>query len=472
MTYQQALDLIQAEIIANGNNEITANVLRPVLEAMIDFPNDVIGALADLNTSDITSIVNAINSIVAENLPNATALRPIDTTGVDFDQEELLWVRDAINNTATNNGAFTCSLGQQMVFYSDVLLSNDGDTVTYQTRYYRLTTGAIIVNSLGTGSNPPLMPDGSTINTLDLNSDLVIDLGNIGTDNVEDAFNSDGDQPFTIIGDKFVQAIQNGNNKLWQWIGGNGTFGNSATLALASYFVDLTSTTPPPSSIPKYEQIKGGAVYQSLTATPSIELNLNSFFYRYITTDDDLEITFSNLPAPDYGFPRFIDLVIPATKVLTIPSADEIVGSVVADGTTVNRIELRFVYYPTVGLRIIALINGGASSTIPNEEQITGTALYSATTTGAVDIDCATFTSWYRILTGNSTLTFTNTPASGFSFTRFLTIKSTASETLAFGNATYVVGTFANDTSENFITVELSNFPTVGLQITVFINQV
>lgn len=362
MTYQQALDLIQAEIIANGNNEITANVLRPVLEAMIDFPNDVIGALGDLDTSDITSIVNAINSIVSQNLPNSTALRPIDTTGVDFDQDELLWVRDAINNTATNNGAFTCSLGQQMVFYCDVLISNTGGVVTYQTRYYRLTTGAVIVNSLGTGLNPPLMPDGSTINTLELDSDLVIDLGNIGTDNVEDAFNSDGDQPFTISGDKFIQAVQNGDNKLWQWIGGDGTFGNSATLALGSYFVDLTSNTPPPSSIPKYEQIKGGALYQSLTATPSIELNLNSFFYRYIVTDDDLEITFSNLPAPDYGFPRFLDLVIPATKVLTIPSADEIVGSVVADGTTVNRIELRFTYYPTVGLRIVALINGGGSS--------------------------------------------------------------------------------------------------------------
>src|SRR5690606_35010368 len=118
------------------------------------------------------------NSIVSENLPNATALRPIDMTGVDFDQDELLWVRDAINNTASNNGAFTCSLGQQMVFYCDVLISNDGVTVTYQTRYYRLTTGAIIVNSLGTGLNPPLMPDGSTINTLELASDLVIDLGN------------------------------------------------------------------------------------------------------------------------------------------------------------------------------------------------------------------------------------------------------------------------------------------------------
>ena len=42
MTYNDALALIQAEIVANGNNEITANVLRPVLEAMVDFPNDLL----------------------------------------------------------------------------------------------------------------------------------------------------------------------------------------------------------------------------------------------------------------------------------------------------------------------------------------------------------------------------------------------------------------------------------------------
>jgi hypothetical protein len=41
MTLQDILNLINAEIVANGNQEITADVLRPILEAMIQQPNDL-----------------------------------------------------------------------------------------------------------------------------------------------------------------------------------------------------------------------------------------------------------------------------------------------------------------------------------------------------------------------------------------------------------------------------------------------
>ena len=64
MTYQDVINLIQQEIIANGNNEITADVLRPVLEEMVNFPNDSIGNLSSLNTTDQTNIVNAINEVL------------------------------------------------------------------------------------------------------------------------------------------------------------------------------------------------------------------------------------------------------------------------------------------------------------------------------------------------------------------------------------------------------------------------
>src|SRR5690606_25276068 len=106
----------------------------------------------------------------------------------------------------------------------------------------------------------PLMPDGSRIVSVSLSGDLVLDLGDIGTDTIEDAFNSDANQPFTIVGDKFVQAVQNSENKLWQWIGGDGTFGNSATLAEATDFVDLTSSTPPPNSNPNVQTVTGDSV--------------------------------------------------------------------------------------------------------------------------------------------------------------------------------------------------------------------
>ena len=70
MDFAQVLALIQAEIVANGNNEITANVLRPVLEAMLEQPNDLIGDLGDLETSDQSNLVAAINEIISTILPS------------------------------------------------------------------------------------------------------------------------------------------------------------------------------------------------------------------------------------------------------------------------------------------------------------------------------------------------------------------------------------------------------------------
>lgn len=64
MTEAQVLALIQSVVIANGNNEITANVLRPVLEAMLEQPNDLIGDLGGLQTTDKSTLVAAINEIL------------------------------------------------------------------------------------------------------------------------------------------------------------------------------------------------------------------------------------------------------------------------------------------------------------------------------------------------------------------------------------------------------------------------
>jgi hypothetical protein len=82
-------------------------------------------------------------------------------------------------------------------------------------------------------------------------------LGDIGSDDVEDAFNSDPNQPFAMTDEKFVQATQDGALKLWQWRGGTGTFGSSATLATADDFLDLTEQPSVPSEVNKlfYEDI-------------------------------------------------------------------------------------------------------------------------------------------------------------------------------------------------------------------------
>lgn len=61
--YATVLSQINTYIVANGNNEITANVLNPILKLMLDFSNNNIGDLDTLTTDEKNSIVEAINSL-------------------------------------------------------------------------------------------------------------------------------------------------------------------------------------------------------------------------------------------------------------------------------------------------------------------------------------------------------------------------------------------------------------------------
>ena len=116
-------------------------------------------------------------------------------------------------------------------------------------------------------------------------------------------------------------------------------------------------------------------------------------------------------------------------------------------------------------------IGVNASNIADLEAVVTQRALYSATTTGTVALDCSTFDSWYRILTGNTAFTFTSTPASGTTFVRTLEVITTAGESLTFPTADNVIGTFVNDdTTVNLITINFANYPTLGLRITVVIS--
>lgn len=62
-SYSDVIDLINQFIITNGNNEITAAVLNPVLEFMTDFANNNMGDLSLLTTDLTTDLVSAINSL-------------------------------------------------------------------------------------------------------------------------------------------------------------------------------------------------------------------------------------------------------------------------------------------------------------------------------------------------------------------------------------------------------------------------
>ena len=105
------------------------------------------------------------------------------------------------------------------------------------------------------------------------------------------------------------------------------------------------------------------------------------------------------------------------------------------------------------------------------EEQVDGTAIYDATFTGTENLDLSTFTALRAVLTGNTTLTASNTPASGESFVRSLTTSSTASETLTLPVSWNVFGTYQANTNLHDIQIEFSNFPTEGLVVKAFINE-
>ncbi len=62
-TYSYVIAQINTYIVANGNKEITANVLNPILAIMTDFANNNIGDLDDLTTEEKNSVVESINSL-------------------------------------------------------------------------------------------------------------------------------------------------------------------------------------------------------------------------------------------------------------------------------------------------------------------------------------------------------------------------------------------------------------------------
>ena len=61
--YATVIGQINTYIVANGNNEITANVLNPILVLLADFANNNIGDLSTLTTDQKNSVVEAINSL-------------------------------------------------------------------------------------------------------------------------------------------------------------------------------------------------------------------------------------------------------------------------------------------------------------------------------------------------------------------------------------------------------------------------
>lgn len=372
MSLQDVINLIQTWIVENGNEEITADVLRPILEAMVNQPNDLIGDLDDLDTTDRTNLVAAINEVktIAENNiglvihygdttplvtppasfglgdffaqvispstaivsfwqyngaewvkiePNKikTVFRFVSLVGITTTgKTPLQWAKEAINAAIAENGNFTCNQGELMTFYFNLVVQStptDTSTQTIDRRYFRLCSGETVCSGISNAFQE-LMPDGGDI--INIDPSFLIDLGDIGSDDVEDAFNSDPNQPFAMTDEKFVQATQNGTLKLWQWRGGTGTFGSSATLATADDFLDLTAQPSVPSEVNKlfYEDIPAmlanqeeqGLQHTLCVADASADTNITfpagetrrQAYYRYLGTATGTMADYELIGAP------------------------------------------------------------------------------------------------------------------------------------------------------------------------------
>ena len=105
------------------------------------------------------------------------------------------------------------------------------------------------------------------------------------------------------------------------------------------------------------------------------------------------------------------------------------------------------------------------------EEKLNGTATENLTMTGAVNVSLNTAAHSNFKLTGNATITITDTPASGKTVTRTYKVRSTATETLGVANSTAEYGAYVADTTETLMTVMASNTATDGLEIHVFFSQ-
>lgn len=104
MSLASVLQAISENIIPNNNNEITANVLRPILIEMLQQPNELIGLLSNLNTSDNSTLVGAINELKS-----------------DLGQLNNITIYQGVGNP-NNNSLLTPNISD---FYSELDLSNN-----------------------------------------------------------------------------------------------------------------------------------------------------------------------------------------------------------------------------------------------------------------------------------------------------------------------------------------------------------
>jgi hypothetical protein len=136
---------------------------------------------------------------------------------------------------------------------------------------------------------------------VEVDSDYYFELGNIGTSTIEDFVNGSG--PYIVSGLSVFTATQNGDEKIWLFTGGDGTFGTGATPTTAGMFVDLSTQDIIPSS--EYLQaitnseathtLEAVNLNRTTTFTVSTVITIpNSVFIDEVTTRQQAWLSFKN----------------------------------------------------------------------------------------------------------------------------------------------------------------------------------
>lgn len=109
---------------------------------------------------------------------------------------------------------------------------------------------------------------------------------------------------------------------------------------------------------------------------------------------------------------------------------------------------------------------------LPSEEDIQGNVYENTTATGAINVSANDYSAMVLTLTGNTSITITDTPASGKTKAMSGMVQSNTTETFAITNATRTVGEFVADGTINTFTIDMIYGPSTGLEIIVTYNQV
>lgn len=311
MTEAEVITIIQAAIVANGNNEITANVLRPVLLAMLEQPNDKMGELSDLDTTDKSTLVAAINEALANGGGGSTFTvhsgtdNPNTTPPASYSLGDW-YIRNGTSIYQYNGSQWVPILNPIVYAFSE------------KDPYFEATEG-----------QTEFFIDADTVN---------VDIWVGGTYQVEGQdYTRDED---TITMTYGLTAGDRVTVRQYKFDGASTADGIQTINGKSGETVTLTE-----------EDIFGTATYNGAT-TGASDLDVSVFSSHFALLTGNTVHTLTGLPASGKGFAKTWIVRSTATETYSIANADKVVGEYLADGTD-TRVTAEISIFPTIGQYIV-----------------------------------------------------------------------------------------------------------------------